>query len=309
VVRGGEQYLHETLTQLIVYSADHASIQYSQSASGHHHDITRVRIRMIEPIAKDHLGENPSDVASKRFVVNASAMQLHYIPHARSFEQLHCQDAASAQFRVWLGKDYGMVGGEVLAEPLKVKQLATEIQFTQESLTELLHHRDRLVAFQFFLPLGNGGKAGHDVEIAADCAFYAGMLHFDNYQRPAAQPTAVNLSYRRRSHRLAIEVLKALIDWSSEFLLDRGDCYIGRVGRCAALQVRQLVRELRPNQIGTAAQDLSQLDKCRAKIGQRHPNADGERLIGKNVAGVAREHLAGGFPLGTFQSLRQPVLD
>src|SRR4030095_7923819 len=106
----------------------------------------------------------------------------------------------------------------------------------------------------------------------------------------------VNLSYRRRRHRLAIEVLKALIDWSSELLLDRSDCNIRPVGRSAPLEMRQFVRELRPNQIGTAAQDLSQFDKCRAKIGQRHPNADRERLIGKNVSGVAPEHLLGGVP-------------
>src|SRR4030095_10329 len=119
----------------IIYPADHAGIQYSQSPSGHHYDISWVRIRMIEPITKDHLGENSGDMASKRFAVDASAMQLRHIPHARPFEQLHRQDPARAQVRVWLGKDYGMVGGGGFEETLKGTQLTNAISISQERLT------------------------------------------------------------------------------------------------------------------------------------------------------------------------------
>ena len=106
-----------------------------------------MRVGMIEPVAKNHLHENPGPVASQRFAVNVFVMQLLRVPHACPSKQFQVST------RPLLRSEYRLEGFRldrlrILAEWQMVPHLTAELQFAHQRLAEFPYHCDRLVAFQ-----------------------------------------------------------------------------------------------------------------------------------------------------------------
>lgn len=185
------------------------------------------------------------------------------------------------------------VGGKLF----EVTLFRREIEFVQEGAAKLAKCCRRLIGMQVRdVILCQLGEHSHDVEIAKNLLFDAGMLHLDDDLLAAEEPSAMNLANRRRGKRLVVELGKQLIDGASQLRANRLLHGVGGIGRRVRSELAQLGSKIGSDQVGSRTEHLAKLDEGRAKL--RQSQADACRL----------GELAESFPVEAEQASLDPFV-
>ncbi|MOA08739.1 hypothetical protein D3C78_1285300 [compost metagenome] len=99
----------------------------------------------------------------------------------------------------------------------------------------------------------------------------------------------MHLGHRGGGQRLALEAAEHLVDGRAELLLDQRHRLLGRERRHLVLQVRQLVGDVRRQQVAAGGQQLAELDEHRAEVFQ----AAAQALAARHRDGLARQPAPG----------------
>ena len=226
---------------------------------------------MEKPVAK-HLGEENGDAITRQLLqIHPGFAQALDLPHRHAIHALHHQHFGADPVPEHLRHHDQMQIGHVAAQLGGTGGFAHQVQLIVQVLVELGHHLARLEALavgrQAVYPRGHHADQAH---ILVDDLQHAGAQHFHRHLALASvlvtQGGEMHLRDGCAGHRLPIEAQENLADRLAERPLDDGDGLLGRKRRHAVLQQRQLIGDVRRQQVAPGGQHLAKLDEDRPQF-------------------------------------------
>ena len=122
-------------------------------------------------------------------------------------------------------------------------------------------------------PLDESGRGVEELEVAVNDRQHVRAQHLHRRRVTVAERREVHLRDRRARDRLALEAREDLADRLPERAFDLGDREVGRERRHAVLQLRELVGDVRGQQVAARREHLAELDEDRPERLERAAQA------------------------------------
>ena len=246
------------------------------------------------------------------FAARSSSMRPIGMPgHA-----LHHQHLALGVVPPDLGDQQERRVAEVAAQLRAVRGLAREVELVADRLLELGHDRARLQALAVRpQPLDQHRGVVHQREVVLDHAGDVRPQHLDRHRRRrgavlGGQLREMHLRDRRARDRLAVEAREHFADRAPVDALERRDHLLAGKRRHAVLQLRELVGDVRRQEVAARRQHLAELHEDRTEVGEREPQP--HRARARQVAPeqhAVDERLQAAHALVAEQEFVEPVLE
>ena len=301
----------ELLQGYLVDPADHAEVQKADRLLVRQdEEISRMGIRVVEAIAEDHVQVGIRAALGDIGRIDARGTKLLRVGHAGALEAIHGQDPSRGALVMRPGSENPGIVPKVLVELLKIARFAAEVELEEQLLLEVGDVLDRLVEPQLgAVFLGQLGQRAEDLQIVGDLLLDARVLHLDHHRGAIRQARLVHLTDRSGGHGLWFEVDEDLFDRLTQLRLDGLTGDFGRIRWSPGLQPRQFVGQLGPDQIGSCAQNLTELDEGGPQFGDGRPNLLFPGHLPNGLAIDTLHVLGEEIRLHSTEPLRQPILD
>ena len=163
---------------------------------------------------------------------------------------------------------------EVAAQLRAVGRLAREVELVADRLLELgddlARPQPARVGRQ---ALDQAGGGVHEREIVGDDGFDARPQHLHRDGRAVGQLREVDLRDRRARGGRPVELREHLVHRLAVAAVQRRDHLLGRERRHRVLQLRELVRDVRRQEVAPRRQHLAELHEDRPERLEREPQA------------------------------------
>ena len=181
---------------------------------------------------------------------------------------------------------------EVASERLHIAAFASEIQFTQQRATKLASRRFRLVIpglrhvlFQQLRQLSE------QFQVDANGFLDARVLDLQDDLLSVSQFRAMHLTDRCGRKCLRFKLGKQVLRGLAQFFDDRLPHNVRRVGWRVGLKLSQFRRDIRPDQVGSCAEDLPQFDIGRPQFRQSQPQSFADGQVRNCLRFLARQQI------------------
>ncbi len=198
--------------------------------------------------------------------------------------------------------------GEGHAEALHGARLVAIVQLRAQDVGELLRQRGDVVVLAPLRVRADAARLLHqDLEVEFHRLAHARALHFDGDLGPVGERGAVDLPDAGRRDRLRVEGGESLVDRRLQLLLDALLHHVPRQGGDVVLQLRELLGQIRRDEVSARGEDLPELGERRAQALERPADPDGARLVALPPGRLARGGSAPGRPARAGISSRELV--
>ena len=266
---------------------DHAQVDEREPPVVGEDQVARVRIGVQHTVIEDH-----SEVGAEQLLDDRPRIDVHQperpdVGDLLALDPLHRQHARRREVHDRVGHHEQVIVLGQLAEGQQVAGLASVVQLPDQRPAELpKQRREPIPPTEIGALVRHLGQAGEHLHVALDDVARLGPLHLDDDLAPTRQRRSMDLSQRRRSQRLLVELDEQVPQRHPELGLDRLLDTLERDCLDVVLQPRERRRVAVWQQVEAGRQQLPQLD-----VGRPHRLQVARELVGlrgvRSPSGVA----------------------
>ena len=281
---GGDHALHEVRELRRGARIDlpgHAAVDEGDRAVLEGEDVARVRIGVEEAELEAHAEDRVRAGGDDRLGAILRQVAPPHRREQRAVDLVHREDPPRGHRPVDLGEAHPRRGGAVArllrpgpeepGESIARASLVLEVDLASEFLRELPHHLGRAVREVLEAMLHESREQLQDVHVRRDDPLRIGPQDLEDDLAPVAPDRPVHLRHRGCGERGLVdrleEFVEAIPELARKTLADQRE----RHRRDRRMQLRELRRPRRRNEIGPQAQDLPELHEGRAELLHREP--------------------------------------